>query len=209
MSIAEFYIENGIDPGDPDHLDRFLATYGDFSDDDEGGGQERWEPWDARTGTADELDRILQRHVDTRAGPFTQFDIPAEIDEVDACTADYAARAIQVMKLTEYNVMGMPVSPGGLRLLAECLHTNSPLQKLQLESEECYQIGEAYKALGDALRVNTTLTELRIVHHPQATPAQEKDLIDAIAMNETLKVVILDELSEEGERALAGAMRNR
>ena len=26
MSIAEFYIENGIDPEDPEDLDRFLAA---------------------------------------------------------------------------------------------------------------------------------------------------------------------------------------
>ena len=191
MSIAEFYIENGIDPEDPEDLDRFLAAQYASSDwnDMQGTGaagywQQGMEP--------EKLDAILQRYVAARPGPFTQYDIPGEIDEVDACTADYAARAIQVMRLTEYNVQGMPVPPEGLRLLAECLRTNTSLRKLELESEECYQIGEAYKDLGDALRVNTALTELRIVHHPQATPAQEMDLIDAITANTTLTTLRLD-----------------
>jgi hypothetical protein len=35
MSIAEFYLDHGIDPGDPHGMDNFLAaTFGDFSDDD-------------------------------------------------------------------------------------------------------------------------------------------------------------------------------
>ena len=35
MSIAEFYLDHGIDPGDPHGIHNFLAaTFGDFSDDD-------------------------------------------------------------------------------------------------------------------------------------------------------------------------------
>ena len=104
MSISEFYIVNGIDPEDPDHMDRFLGGFS--SDSSEGRGC--WHSTlngmggNAETGSPDKLDAILQRNADTHMGPFTQYHIPNEIDEVDTCTGDYTARVIQVMKLTDF-----------------------------------------------------------------------------------------------------------
>ena len=166
MSIAEFYLDHGIDPSDPDHMDKFLSQQ--FGDGESG-----------------------------------------ESDDDNGHHCRVAVKVINEKQLKEYNVCGLPVSPCGLSLIAESLQTNTSLQKLELESEECYQIGEAYQALGDALRVNTTLTELRIVHHPQATPAQELALINGIAVNQGLKVVRVDDMSEAGKRALAEVMQNR
>jgi hypothetical protein len=200
MSIAEFYLDHGIDPGDPDHMDKFLASqFPDFDHDEHPVGQ---------AGT-DHVVAALERYRDTHPGPFTQYDIPPSIDEVYACEAKYAAKAIAVLQLTEYNVQGLPVSPQGLRLLAECLRTNTSLLKLQLESEECYKIGEAYKDLGDALRENTSLRELSIVHHPQATAAQERILIDAVAANKSLRKVCIDDMSQEGKILLSKVMKDR
>jgi hypothetical protein len=173
MSIAEFYLDHGIDPSDPDHMDKFLSQQ--FGD-----------------GESGESDY--------------EYDVEDD-DNGNHCRV--AVKAINEKQLKEYNVCGLPVSPCGLSLIAESLQTNTSLQKLELESEECYQIGEAYQALGDALRVNTTLTELRIVHHPQATPAQELALINGIAVNQGLKVVRVDDMSEAGKRALAEVMQNR
>jgi len=64
----------------------------------------------AETGSPDKLVAILQRYADTgtHMGPFTQYHIPNEIDEVDTCAGN-RARAIQVMKLTEfYNFFQIP-----------------------------------------------------------------------------------------------------
>ena len=165
MSIAEFYLDHGIDPSDPNHMDKFFSQqFGDGESD-------------------------------------CEYDVEDD-DNGNHCRV--AVKAINEKQLKEYNVCGLPVSPCGLSLIAESLQTNTSLQKLELESEECYQIGEAYQALGDALRVNTTLTELRIVHHPQATPAQELALINGIAVNQGLKVVRVDDMREAGE-----VMQNR
>jgi hypothetical protein len=175
MSIAEFYLDHGIDPSDPNHMDKFFSQqFGDGESDCE---------YDVEDDDVE------------------------DDDNGDHCRV--AVKVINEKQLKEYNVCGLPVSPCGLSLIAELLQTNTSLQKLELESEECYQIGEAYQALGDALRVNTTLTELHIVHHPQATPAQELALINGIAVNQGLKVVRVDDMSQAGKCALAEVMQNR
>lgn len=120
----------------------------------------------------------------------------------------YGIREIKKKQLKEYNICGIPTSPAHLVLISEMLKTNTSLQKLEFETEEVYQIGDAYKDLGDALRVNTTLTELRIVHHPRATTEQEQMLIDSIAVNKGLRLVLIDDMSEEGHEAMAKVMPN-
>ena len=63
--------------------------------------------------------------------------------------------------------------------------------------------------MGDALRENTSLRELSIVHHPQATAAQERILIDAVAANKSLRKVCIDDMSQEGKILLSKVMKDR
>jgi hypothetical protein len=130
-----------------------------------------------------------------------------KIDDVhfDLARAKYGIWEIKTKQLKEYDICGMPTFSDDLVLISEMLKTNTSLQTLRFETEECCDIGGAFKDLGEALRVNTTLTELDIYHHPEA-PAQHQVLADSIAVNKGLKLLKIDDISDEGHEAMLRVM---
>jgi hypothetical protein len=124
----------------------------------------------------------------------------------DFARTKYGIREIKTRQLKEYNICGVPTFASDLVLISKMLTTNTSLQKLRFETEECCDIGSAFKDLGEALRVNTTLTELDIYHHPEATPAQHQILADSIAVNKGLKLLKIDDISDEGHAAMLRVM---
>jgi hypothetical protein len=94
----------------------------------------------------------------------------------------------------------------GAAAIADALRVNTTLTELNLRGNDVGE--EGAKALADALKVNTTLTELDISCDYMGDEGA-KALADALKINKTVTKLILFayNITEEGEKALLEALR--